>query len=194
MEPSVESSVPTILWRRLDRPGHEFARLGFQRSSWHLHGTAVFLHEGQPCRLDYGVVCNSKWETRAGKVTGHVGEKHIEVDISVDPQRRWWLNGAQCPEATGCIDLDLNFSPSTNLLPIRRLGLEVGEEAPVLAAWLRFPSFHLEPLDQIYRRIDSGIYRYESGGGRFVAELAVDSVGLVTRYPNVWEAERGGLG
>lgn len=31
-------------------------------------------------------------------------------------------------------DLDLNFSPSTNLIPLRRLGLAVGAEAPVRAA------------------------------------------------------------
>lgn len=90
-----------------------------------------------------------------------------------------------------CIDLDLNFSPSTNLLPIRRLGLAVGQEAEVKAAWLRFPSFTLEALKQLYRRIDVATYRYESAGGRFVTELQVNEVGLVTRYPNFWQVEAG---
>lgn len=35
----------TILWRRLDRPGHEAARLIHQPSDWHLTGTAVFTHD-----------------------------------------------------------------------------------------------------------------------------------------------------
>lgn len=91
----------------------------------------------------------------------------------------------------GCIDLDLNFSPSTNLLPIRRLGLAVGQEAAARAAWLRFPSFTLEPLDQRYRRIDAATYRYESAGG-FAADLAVDAAGVVTRYPGFCEVEVGG--
>ena len=89
----------------------------------------------------------------------------------------------------GCVDLDLNFSPSTNLLPICRLELAVGQEMEVRAAWLRFPSFRLEPLVQLYRRIDEMSYRYESAGGRFVTELCVNAQGFVTKYPNIWETE-----
>ena len=89
---------------------------------------------------------------------------------------------------TDCIDLDLNFSPSTNLLPIRRLNLAVGEEAQVRAAWLRFPSFELEALSQTYRRTAESTYRYESSTG-FVADLEVNSVGFVTNYPGIWEVE-----
>src|SRR5438132_1248052 len=84
------------------------------------------------------------------------------------PARRWRLNGTECPAVAGCIDVDLNWSPSTNLLPICRLGLAPGQEAGVRAAWLRFPSFTLEPLEQRYRRLDAATYRYESGGGAFV--------------------------
>ena len=173
-----------ILWRRLDLPGHEAARLVDRQ----LSGTAVLLHEGQPCRLDYLIVCDPDWRTISGKVSGWVGEREIDVECSVE-SGRWRLNGAECPQVEGCIDLDLNFSPSTNLLPIRRLGLAVGQEAPVRAAWLRFPSFALEPLEQVYRRLDAKTYRYESAGGSFVRELAVDDAGFVTLYPGLWEAE-----
>lgn len=57
------------------------------------------------------------------------------------------------------------------------------------AAWLRFPGFVLEPLDQVYRRIGVSTYRYESAGGRFTTELDVNSVGFVTRYPGFCDAE-----
>jgi hypothetical protein len=173
-----------MIWRRLDISGHESARL-IDRS---LSGTAVFLHEGQPCRLDYLLACDSDWRTVSGKVSGWVGERTIDVECSAEAGR-WRLNGAECPQVEGCIDLDLNFSPSTNLLPIRRLDLAVGQEAPVRAAWLRFPTFALEPLEQVYRRIDEGTYRYESAGGRFVRELAVSGAGFVTLYPGLWQAE-----
>ena len=179
----------TILWRRVDRSGHESARLFSRDSHWHLTGTAVFAHDRRPCRLDYLVICNSKWQTVFGKVKGWTGSETVEVDLAVDPDRRWRLNGAECPEVADCIDLDLNFSPSTNLLPIRRLNLAIGQEAEVRAAWLRFPSFTLEPLEQCYRRIDSTTYRYESAGGRFVVELQVNNSGFVTLYPNFWQSE-----
>lgn len=179
----------TIIWRRLDQPGHESARLFLIDSRWHLAGTAVFVHEQQPCCLNYSLVCDSQWQTLSGKVEGWLGEEVIETEISVDPDRRWWLNGKECPEVAGCIDLDLNFSPSTNLLPIRRLNLAVGQEADVRAAWLRFPNFKLEPLEQIYRRVNPSTYQYESAGGRFVTELEVNQIGLVTLYPNLWQVE-----
>ncbi len=178
-----------ILWRRLDRPGHESARLSFQHPRRYLAGTAVFADKQGPCRLDYIVSCDSAWRTLSGRVTGWVGEKVIEIDMAVDSASQWKLNGVERPEVAGCIDLDLNFSPSTNLLPLRRLSLAIGQEAKVRAAWLRFPSFALEPLDQLYRRTGEATYRYESAGGTFVAELEVNGAGFVVRYPGFWEAQ-----
>jgi len=179
----------TILWRRLDQPGHESARLSFQDDVWRLAGSAIFTYNRQPCRLDYVVVCDIAWQTQSGRVTGWVGPDTIEAKIAVDSERRWWLNDTEYSEALGCTDLDLNFSPSTNLLPIRRLNLEIGQSAEVKAAWLRFPSFKIEPLDQIYSRIAEATYRYESAGGSFVAELAINAAGFVTTYPNIWTLE-----
>ncbi len=181
----------SILWRRLDGPGHEAARLVSRHDGWRLIGTAVFAHEGEPCRLDYQVVCDPAWQTLSGTVAGWIGERTVEIDLAVGAGRSWRLNGADCPAVAGCLDLDLNFSPSTNLLPIRRLGLAVGAEAALRAAWLRFPSFTLEPLEQRYRRVSAATYRYESGGGRFATELQVDEAGFVTRYADFWAVEGG---
>jgi hypothetical protein len=179
----------SILWRRLDQPGHESARLCVQDSDWHLTGTAVFVSDQQPCCLHYQVVCNPAWQALSARVMGWFGEETVDIKLSVDSDRRWRLNGMECREVTGCVDLDLNFSPSTNLLPIRRLDLSIGQEAEVKAAWLRFPTFTLEPLQQRYCRADGTTYRYESAGGRFVAELQVNAAGFVTRYPDLWQVE-----
>ena len=181
--------MTSILWRRLDHPGHESARLFFEADSWHLQGTAVFSHHQLPCRLDYHIVCDSCWHTQSGKVAGWVGNHVIEINLVVTSDQRWLLNGNESLEVGGCVDLDLNFSPSTNLLPIRRINLAVGGETKVRAAWLRFPSFKLEPLSQVYKRIDETTYRYESAGGSFVTELSVNTEGFVTKYPNLWITE-----
>lgn len=179
----------SIVWRRLDDPGHESARLFFQAGSWNLQGTAVFLHNQLACRLDYHNVCDSSWHTRSAKISGWVGKRLIEIELAVSPEQRWLFNGKDIPEVAGCLDLDQNFSPSTNLLPIRRLNLTVGQKMEVRAAWLRFPSFNLEPLVQVYRRIDETTYRYESNGGSFVTDLIVNEAGFVITYPNLWETE-----
>ena len=67
----------SILWRRLDQPGHEAGRLFLQHSYWHLTGTAVFAHHQQPCRLDYLVGCDAGWQTLSGRVTGWVGKGQL---------------------------------------------------------------------------------------------------------------------
>lgn len=182
-------TIHTVLWRRLDQPGHDCARLVFHDAQWHLTGTAVFAESRQPCRLDYRVVCDGSWRTLSGSVAGWRGNQAISVELRVDGARRWRLNEADCPGVTGCLDLDLAFTPATNLLPIRRLALSIGEEAAVRSAWLAFPALVLEPLDQVYRRRDGAIYAYESDAGRFSVELQVNSHGFVTRYPHRWEGE-----
>lgn len=149
----------------------------------------MFSHERLPCRLDYSIVCDSQWQTRSAKVAGWVGDRLIELEVRVTDDQRWFLNKKEFPEVANCIDLDLNFSPSTNLLPIRRLNLATGQATEVRAAWLSFPSFELEPLSQLYKRIDETTYRYESGGGSFVTELTVNAAGFVTTYPDLWQSE-----
>jgi hypothetical protein len=109
--------------------------------------------------------------------------------VSVDAERRWFLNGAECPTVAGCLDIDLAFSPSTNLLPIRRLSLAPGEEAEVRAAWLTFPALMFEPLPQGYRREGGSTYRYTTDGGNFVRMLEANFAGFVTGYPGLWQAE-----
>jgi len=93
----------------------------------------------------------------------------------------------EIPAVAGCLDVDLAFTPATNILPLRRLGLAVGESREMTAAWVRFPDLSIEPLAQRYTRLDERRVRYESRGGAFTAELEVDELGLVVRYPPLWE-------
>jgi hypothetical protein len=181
---SVEEGMTSILWRRLDSPGHEAARIDRAGARWKLHGSAVFLEEGA-VSLHYEIDCTPDWRTLGATVSGFVGERLIDVSIRTDGGS-WSLNGERIDAVEGCIDLDLNFSPSTNLLPIRRLELSIGGRADVRAAWLRFPSFRLEVLEQSYERVAEQQYRYRSRTG-FEAELDVDAVGFVRRYGSYWK-------
>lgn len=178
-----------IVWQRLDRPGRESAVLEHRSGRWVLSGVAEFEHESLATRLEYTVVCDDAWRTVSATVLGTVGAGEVDYRVDVVSPGRWLFDGYPAPAVDGAIDVDLNFSPSTNLLPIRRLGLAVGEEATVRAAWLRFPSFKLEALDQTYRRTGESTYRYESAGGSFVRDLEVNGDGFVVDYPEFWKAE-----
>jgi uncharacterized protein len=178
-----------MLWRRLDQPGHEAARLIEQDGTAVLEGSAVFVELGKPCRLDYAVTCDTRGLTRAATVHGWLGSSPIRVDIAADADQNWTLNGVPYASVDGCADIDLSFSPSTNMLSIRRLLPKIGQRVNVRAAWLRFPECSLEPLDQIYERMTESTYRYESVGNSFEVYLKVNDAGFVTCYPGLWQEE-----
>lgn len=170
-------------------PGHEACRVMGLREGWRLDGAAVFLYEGQACRLDYVIACDAQRCTRSALVKGWAGKRMLDIRILRDGAGRWQYNGQACEDVTGCMDIDLNFSPSTNLLPIRRCNLAVGITASVRAAWLQFPSLTLEALEQNYTRLGEQRYRYESGDGQFVVEMAVDPMGLAITYGQLWSRQ-----
>jgi hypothetical protein len=175
--------VETILWKSIPWPGHEAARLLSLDDGWQLEGAAAFLNDGDPCRLGYVITCDRDWNTRRTTVRGWIGERGIDVVIDA-ANGVWTMNGAEQNQVTGCIDVDLNFSPSTNLLPIRRKAIDVR------AAWLRFPSFELEPLEQRYTPLAADRVRYESFTTNFTAELRISPNGMVLDYENIWMAVR----
>lgn len=178
-----------IVWRRADKPGHEFCTLVKTETGAKLTGVAVLSNDATPYCLQYKIDCDSRWRTIFCHVTGYVGRKTVALDIRQEGEK-WLMNGLEIPELTKEVeDIDLGFSPATNMLPIRRLALKVGEHAAVRVAWLRFPEFTLEPLDQTYTRLSPDIYRYESGGGTFRRDLKVDDAGMVIDYPELWYAE-----
>jgi len=164
--------MSSVLWRCLQWPGHEFARLDGRNFAGH----AVFAMKGDVCSLAYEIACDEAWKTQRVRVEGWVGERRIDVDLDA---------GDLAP----CIDIDLNFSPSTNTLPIRRFNLGIGESAHVTAAWLKFPSFVIEPLEQTYTRLSENVYRYDNIASGFTAELRVNDEGLVLEYGDLWRAE-----
>ena len=111
------------------------------------------------------------------------------------PARRddgWTLNGTPCPAVAGCIDVDLSFTPATNLVALRRLHLEVGDTAEVRSAWLAWPRVSLAPLVQRYTRLAPDVYAYEADVpefGRFDGTLRVEPGGWVLDYAGLWRAE-----
>jgi len=180
--------METLLWRRLDLPGHEACRLAPEGDGWRLSGCAVFLHEAAPVELHYRIDTDAAWRTTGAVLRGWIGDRPVQRRVETT-DGVWRLDGAEAPAVAGCEDVDLGFSPSTNLLPIRRLGLALGESAEVRAAWLPFPALAFEPLPQVYTRLGETTYHYRSAGGRFERTLEVTSFGLVTHYPGLWERE-----
>lgn len=179
----------TVAWRRLDLPGHDQAQLRREPRTWLLEGHADF-HDGSVhWKLSYVVVCTHEWTTLSAEVHGGRDGARFDVTLARGRSGRCTLNGTEVPAVTGCSDVDLAFTPATNLLALRRLDLAVGQEANVTAAWLTYPEFALIPLRQRYHRTSSTVYAYGAPDHAFAAALTVSSEGFVLDYPGLWHAE-----
>ena len=177
----------TLLWRRLDHPGFEHFRLAGDAGGPRLKGVVISKPSDTPLRVDYDIECSANWQTRQVLIAMEHGIHSERLNLTCDIQRQWRREGVHVAALDGCEDLDLSVSPSTNTLPIRRLGLAIGERRAVTAAWIRFPQLVIEPLEQVYERLGDRLYRYSSAGGAFTSELLVDQFGLVMSYPPAWE-------
>ena len=178
-----------VIWNRIDLSGKEWCQLRHAKGCQILEGIVVLTHDRKPCRLEYHIECDLRWRTRRAQIKGQIGRKEVSIGLKTNSQGQWFMDGKQIASVEGCTDVDLGFSPSTNLLPIRRLRLGIGERADVTAAWVEFPTLNFKPLEQSYFRSRRDIYHYESAGGKFERDLNVNEEGFVTRYPGLWELE-----
>jgi hypothetical protein len=179
-----------MLWRRLDTPGHDACGLHETATGWRIDGAAVFLERGVPARLVYQVTCDSHWRTQQGEVSGFLGSRMLQMRVERSAEGVWTLNESPVPRLEACVDLDLGFTPATNLLQIRRCGLSPGQSADVPAAWLDVWAGSLERLEQRYSRRGDRAYWYEAPRFDYSGLLDVDYVGFVHRCPSLWEAEQ----
>jgi uncharacterized protein len=178
----------SLLWQRQDVPSMEHFRLWEHDDGPRLEGTVVLVQGMAPATVEYEVACAPDWTTRRALVEAVVAGVPWRTELVVEGGR-WWRDGRELPELSGCVDVDVSVTPATNTLPIRRLGLAAGESRAVDAAWVRVGAggVTVERLPQRYTRLVGGRYRYESGGGAFTALLDVDDAGVVLRYPPAWE-------
>ncbi|RZL88650.1 MAG: hypothetical protein EOP82_22590 [Variovorax sp.] len=183
-------TVATMYWRRLDLPGHDACRLEKHGDGWQLDGAAVFRNDdGRPARLDYRVHCDKAWHARWGKVRGWIGAAAVDFAIARGANGEWSFNDQVVPGLAHCTDLDLGFTPATNLLQLRRLNLKGGEGAEAPAAWVDLGDDSLSPLVQHYERRSDTDYWYQAPRFDYAAMLVVTPEGFVSHYPDLWVAE-----
>lgn len=166
--------------------GAERCRLDTHDHGWQLSGSVVARHDGRLLDVHYQVELTRDWHTRVVDVTlDRLGEPRT-LRLERDADATWTIDGDHAPDLDGCTDVDLGVTPSTNTLPIRRLGLEVGAERDIEVAWVLFPDLRVERGRQTYARLADDVWRYSSGS--FTAELTVDPDGLVVGYGNdLWQ-------
>jgi hypothetical protein len=175
-------------WTRLDVRGSDSCTVDRSGAGWRLEGVADFDDPRGAAHLEYEVEADSVWQTLTGTVRGAVGAERVQASIIRDPDGRWWIGGRLRPDLAGLVDLDLGFTPATNLFPLRRLALREGQAADAEAALLDEETWTLRRLRQRYERRTADEWWYESPDGGYAALLRVDASGFVTDYPGLWRA------
>jgi hypothetical protein len=139
--------------------------------------------------VHYAIEVSDAWLTSSAYVTGRSPNGTHEVGLETDGRGRWRIDGRPAAYLDGCRDVDLEASCLTNALPVRRLGLEVGQTADVPAAYVRASDLSVERLEQSYTRLEdldgAQRYHYRAPAFAFACELSYDRAGLVLAYPGI---------
>ena len=136
--------------------------------------------------ITYLIETDSRWKTKRVSVDQLLGGKRRSLNIEVK-RSRWFVQGREKKLLEGAFDVDLEASPVTNTLPIRRTRMKVGSKVDLTVGWVRFPSLRVVPFKQGYERLSKSRFVYRSSTG-FRAEIEVDGFGLVRRYGDYWRA------
>src|SRR5262245_27404543 len=183
-------SSAAFFWRKLNYPGFDSCRLIKVSEGWRLSGAAVFLEAPGACHFQYEVVADAAFRTKSAFVVGYLGRKPVDVRVRSAGRGRWRVNGVLNADLAGCLDVDLSFTPATNLFALRRLELKVGEQADAPAAYLEFPRLRFARLPQRYERIGRTQYAYEAPTVGYSGTLQVSPMGAVVQYPGLFELLR----
>ena len=197
-----------LLWRRLDTAGAE-QTLVSDRKGLRARGTMVAASP-VPFTCRYELVTDESWATVRCEVTAEGAgflrsvrleratgrwrvtaseQGNLEATLLAAGHPRPPQAGAEDPaKLREAIDVDLGFSPLTNTLPIRRLGLlggAVGARHTITVAWILVPSLEVVDASQTYRL--AGDHQVRFVDGSTAATLEVDEEGYVIRYPDLAE-------
>jgi uncharacterized protein len=173
-------------WRRLDTDGLDACAIYATSDGYSIKGTAIFTSDSQPTKMDYMVVCDHRWTSRSAVVHGVIGNEDWNCELYRDSMGYWISNGSDVEGSEGWIDIDLGFTPATNILAVKRLALETGMTARTTALWLDPDDWTFKPLVQTYCRKSAHVYTYASPAHCYEADLKVDEFGMVQIYPGLW--------
>jgi hypothetical protein len=195
-----------VTWRRVDAAGVEQTLLS-DASGLHARGTQLCA-DPVPYTCRYELYTDETWATVHFEVTVE-GAGFLRVVRLERASGRWrvtaseqgdldatlraagqapaGLPGIDSPDLlAGALDVDLENSPLTNTLPVRRLGLfddatDVAHDLPIV--FVRLPSLEVVHSVQTYRGLGGGVVDFRSGD--FQATLTMDADGYIVDYPDL---------
>jgi hypothetical protein len=105
--------------------------------------------------------------------------------LAIDAAHRWGeINGSYRTEFDGCADIELGCTPFTATVPIRRLGLAVGDAAELDVIDVDVETLAAQRRPVRYERLGDRTYRRTALASGEARRFEVDEFGLVVDEPN----------
>lgn len=170
-----------IRWRRLDRESLEYMVFRSMESGFRAEAVIVDAEYG----LHYRIDLDADWGFRSLDLAMTGEERGLALRYD---EAAGWVDGEgnSLPYLAPAREIDISISPITNTLPVRRLGLAIGESAEIVTAYIEFPTLNVIADPQRYTRLEEGRYEYKSLDSDFLREITVDEDGFVIDYPDLF--------
>jgi hypothetical protein len=176
----------TILWTSPEQQSAEYFTLTEQTDGFLLAGIVNLWLEDQPTQIIYDIQCDSAWITRRVELRQRQRGNEKRLLLTVDEALNWYNDGVLIPWATGLTDIDISVTPSTNMLPIRKLPMETGKFYEVNCVWVQPPTLALATLPQHYTRMNAHEFDYAAPSQDYTAILTVDDDSVIVKYGDLF--------
>jgi uncharacterized protein len=181
-----EKMMKTVVWLSLEDPGAEYVTLWQLPDGYRAQGRMAGVYEGQPARASYRLELDAGWRVRRLAAAWVAPDATHRLRLHRDAAGAWHDQNGPRPDLAGCVDVDMVWTPLTNTLPIRRLGLAAGEHREISVAYITPPALTVAPDGQRYTRLGPYRWRFDSLDSAFTAEITVDGDGLVIDYSTLF--------
>jgi hypothetical protein len=185
-------SIPTLIFRTIRWSAWGGCEAGLEHvdvrpadGGLDISGVVIAQDDGTQFGLSYRLKLDALWHTKEVRLRTTSGH---ELHLESDGRGHWQENGKDRPDLQGCIDVDIQATPITNTLPIRRPDLETGESMEIRLCYITVPDLTVFASNQRYTALEAGsLYRFESLEDGFTADLPVDQDGFVLDYPGLFK-------
>ncbi|HEY2640396.1 MAG TPA: putative glycolipid-binding domain-containing protein [Streptosporangiaceae bacterium] len=178
-----------LAWAAVEWPGMEHVVVAGDATGFRADGHVVMADEGL-ASITYHLQCTTGWRVACLDIEVTSAASTASSQLTSVGDGRWLVDGVPAPELDGCVDVDINCTPLTNTLPIRRLSWSTGAVHDIEVVYVPVPSLAFHRARQRYTLLardeaaGDDLFRYESGS--FRADLQVDGDGFVVDYPGLW--------
>jgi hypothetical protein len=178
--------VRSVRWSAWEdcEAGMEQADLSPAEGGLDVAGVVIGHKNGARFGLSYRLRLDALW---------HVREAHLRLTsgralhLESNGRGMWHENGREQPLLHGCVDIDIEATPMTNTLPVRRLAMKPGDSTEIRLCYIDVPELSVSPARQRYTALDDGsTVLFEAVESGFKAELPLDPDGIVLDYPGLF--------